>query len=311
MAAEASAGGGDAGYVAEIARLDFTDVVWTAERLAEMRDFLAPWQHNIRLADGVYTAYCEDYYDEHRKIMEVVHGFADGELAGKRVLDLGCLEGYFSAECALHGARVVGVDAREVNVKKCELVRSALGLEGMSFVVDDALAVTRSRYGSFEIVLALGLLYHLDDPLRFLANVSELCESFTVIDTLVALEHRRQEIDGWRPELSGPRSFELGGESYEGRLYREYQEGADRVERELSATASLGNDLSVWLTEDSLVKMLRRVGFAHVLKVSFPRAAANWWSDPDDGRVLLVASKEPRPLASRIFERAPAERPVP
>jgi SAM-dependent methyltransferase len=291
----------DASYLDEVERVSFDGVEWTEERLREARDFLAPWQHNIRLPHGLFTAYCDDYYDEHRRIMEVVHHCADGELTGKRVLDLGCLEGYFSAECALHGASVVGVDARVLNVKKCELVRSALGLRDATFVVDDALAVTRKRYGSFDVVLALGLLYHLTEPFAFLSNVAELCESFAVIDTLVALEDRRQEIDGWRPELSDLQRFELGGETYEGRLYREYEPGADRAERELSTTASFDNDLSVWLTEDSLVRMLGRVGFAHVLKVSFPRDADNWWSDPAEGRVLVVAAKEARPFRSLVF----------
>jgi hypothetical protein len=117
----------------------------------------------------------------------------------------------------------------------------------------------------------------------------------------VALEDRRQDIDGWRPELSDLQRFELGGDTYEGRLYREYESGADRVERELSTTASLANDLSVWLTEDSLVRMLRSVGFAHVLKVCFARDADNWWSDPAEGRVLVVASKEARPFRSLVF----------
>jgi SAM-dependent methyltransferase len=279
----------DASYLDEVERVSFDGVEWTAERLRETRDFLAPWQHNIRLPHGVFTAYTEDYYDEHRRI------------TGKRVLDLGCLEGYFSAECALHGAHVVGVDARVLNVKKCELVRSALELRDTTFVVDDALAVTRERYGGFHVVLALGLLYHLSEPLAFLSNLAELCDSFAVIDTLVAIEDGRQEIDGWRPELSDLQRFELGGETYEGRLYREYEPGADRVERELSTTASLANDLSVWLTEDSLVRMLGRVGFAHVLKVRFAREADNWWSDPAEGRVLVVASKEPRPFRSLVF----------
>jgi len=95
--------------------------------------------------------------------------------------------GYFSVECALQGAEVVGVDHRVINVKKCEFVKSVLGVETASFNLDDALHLTRSRYGEFDVVLTLGLLYHLDDPFTFVSNVAELCDRFAVIDSLIAL----------------------------------------------------------------------------------------------------------------------------
>jgi hypothetical protein len=265
-----------------------------------MRDFLSPWNHNIRLAPGVYTAYCEDWYPEHRAIMGVVDRHLNGSYSGTRVLDVGCLESYFSLECALHGADVVGVDAKEINVKKCEFVKSVLGVPNLRFALDDAMNVTRDAYGPFDVVLALGLLYHLDDPFRFLSQIAQLCERFLVLDTLVALEDAPQAISDWRPELSELRDFSADGRRYRGRLYREYEEGADDEERALSTTASHTNDLSVWLTEDSLVTLLSDVGFAQLEKVVFPRQENNWWSDPSEGRVLYVAWRGPG-FSSSIF----------
>jgi 2-polyprenyl-3-methyl-5-hydroxy-6-metoxy-1,4-benzoquinol methylase len=290
----------DQTYLNEIRALSFDARSWTPAEIEATRDFLSPWNHNIKLADGVYTAYVEDWYPEHRSIMEAVDRHLGGEFAGKRVLDLGCLESYFSLECALHGADVLGVDAKQINIKKCEFVRSVRGVADLDFALDNAMNVTRARYGGFDVVLALGLLYHLDDPYTFLAQVADCCDGFLVLDTLIALEDGPQRIGDWDPDLSELRDFDFGGRTYRGRLYREFEAGADQTEREFSTTASQDNDLSAWLTEDALVEMLADVGLPQLEKVTFPQRQNNWWSDASEGRVLYVA-RRPSRFASKIF----------
>ena len=73
----------------------------------------------IRLAPGIYTAFVEDWYPEHRAIMNVIDRHLSGRYSDRRVLDLGCLEGYFSLECALHGAVATqdGVPARRAGLR--------------------------------------------------------------------------------------------------------------------------------------------------------------------------------------------------
>lgn len=293
----------DHAYLEEIQALSFDGRSWTPTEIEEVRDFLSPWNHNIRLAEGIFTAFDEDWYPAHQAIMNTIDRHLDGGYAGKRVLDIGCLEGYFSLECALHGARVVGVDAKEINIKKCEFVKSVLGVSTLSLVLEDAMNLTRERYGGFDVVLALGLLYHLDDPFTFLVRVAEMCDGFLVLDTLVSLPDAPQTIGDWKPELSAAQEFPFRGKSYAGRLYREYEEGADEVERAFSTTASHTNDLSVWLTEDALVSLLSDVGFVALDKAVFPREEDNWWSDPREGRVLYVAPTR-RSFTSRVFAGA-------
>lgn len=287
-------------YLARIRALAFDRTSWTPRAIEEMRDFLSPWNHNIRLADGIYTAFCEDWYPEHQAIMNVIDSHLNHSYRDSRVLDIGCLEGYFSLECALHGSNVVGIDAKEINIKKCEFVRSVMRAGDLAFVLDDAMNVTRERYGSFDVVLALGLLYHLDDPFTFLSHVAELCDGFLLLDTLVALDNEDQLVGDWRPRLSSPRDFSFSGKSYRGRLYREYEEGADDVERAFSVTASHTNDMSVWLTEEALVNLLWDVGFQQVEKMTFSQERRLWWSDPKSARVLYVAQGT-RPFSSNIF----------
>ncbi len=294
-------------YLDQVTSLSFDDVEeWTPERIVEVRDILAGWNHNIKLADGIYTAYVDELYPAHREVMSVVHDALGGEYAGRRVADIGCLEGYYSTECALQGADVVGIEGKRLNIAKCEFVKSVLGTPRIEFVQDDAMNVTREKYGAFDVVIALGLIYHLDDPFTFLDNIAGLCDGFAVIDTLIALEDQPDSIsDGWQPELSELQKFEYGGREYTGRVYREFESGAPQLGKDLSATASLENEVSVWLTEESLIGLLRDVGFEHVQKHVYERDEDNWWADVrKDGRVLLTAVKERPKFRSKLFDSA-------
>jgi len=295
----------DAQYLERVTSLSFDDVgEWTPERIIEMRDLLGLWNHNIKLADGIYTAYVEELYPAHREVMQVVEDVLGGEYAGKRVADIGCLEGYYATECALQGAQVVGIEGRSFNITKCEFVKSVLGTPRIEFVQDDAMNVTRAKYGAFDLVIALGLLYHLEDPFTFIESLSGLCDGCVVLETLIALEDQPDTIsDGWRPELSELRQFEHRGREYTGRLYREFESSAPQLAKELSPEASLDNEQSVWLTEQSLIDLLRDAGFAHIQKHVYERGEDNWWADVrKDGRVLFTACKERDKFRSKLFD---------
>ena len=290
-------------YLDKLAALEFKGVEWTREKILEVRDLLSPWNHNIPLPHGVYTAACNDYYPAHREIMRVVSERLGGKFSGRRIADLGCLEGYFSIECALQGAEVLGVDGKLLNVRKCEFVRSVLGVERATFVLGDVMKVTRESSGRFDVVLALGLLYHLENPYLFLSNMARICDGFVVIDTHIALHDQPESIKGvWRPDLSEMRTFAFDGRSYQGRLFREFPTGTGRDAKDLSPTASLENELSVWLTEDSLVRMLHDVGFSGTEKIVYPTDAGTWWSDlRRECRVLIVASSPLGRFHSKLF----------
>jgi SAM-dependent methyltransferase len=292
-------------YLRAIEELDLEAVEWDAATLAEVRDFLSPWAHNIRLPHGVHTAHWEALYPPHEEMMRVVARELRGGFAGKRVLDLGCLEGYFAVESALQGATVVAVEGKIKNLKKCEFVRSALGIDKttLRLVRDDVMNVTRATYGSFNAVLALGLLYHLADPFQFLANMADVCDEFVLIDTHVAFEDKVPELpDGWRPPLSPLTELTFRGKSYLGRWYREFDPGTPQLAKDHSVSASLTDEAAVWLVEDSLVALLHDVGFPQVAKISFAKSEETWWSDLDkEARVLYLASKRPEGFRSRVF----------
>jgi SAM-dependent methyltransferase len=184
------------------------------------------------------------------RIAQVVTDLSGPRLSESRVLDLGCNNGGFSLRLAqLGAAEVVGIEGREANLAEGLRRRDAEGLSQVEFVNDDVRTVTRDRYGEFDVVLCLGLLYHLDVPDVFesLFRVAELCRGYALIETQVGLATRE--------------TVEFDGEPYSGLWYDE----------DISRPgASLDNPRSFWLTKPSLVNLVSRAGFTSVAEVLAP-----------------------------------------
>src|SRR3989442_14143808 len=81
-----------------------------------------------------------------------------------RVLDLACLEGLYGKEFARHGAAVFGKEGRKANIEKARFAKDALALENIRFVQDNVRNLSVQKYGYFDVVLCLGILYHLHVP---------------------------------------------------------------------------------------------------------------------------------------------------
>lgn len=142
--------------------------VSVAERIAA----LGPWFHNLVL-DGAPTAPAHplgDYPANHWR------WFADAlpaDLTGATVLDIGCNAGFFSFEMKRRGAaRVVGIDYDADYLAQARFAAEVLGVSGVTFrqmsVYDVAALGER-----FDVVLFLGVFYHLRHPLLALDLIHE------------------------------------------------------------------------------------------------------------------------------------------
>ena len=85
-------------------------------------------------------------------------------MEGLRILDLGCGEGIYSIELARHKAQVVAMDGRETHLEKVRFIKRALSLDSLEVVQDDVRNLSLAKYGKFDVVLCLGILYHLKAP---------------------------------------------------------------------------------------------------------------------------------------------------
>ncbi|MDX2030131.1 MAG: DUF1698 domain-containing protein, partial [Blastocatellia bacterium] len=102
------------------------------------------------------------------------------DLRGKRVLDIGAWDGFYTFEAERHGAEVVAVD-----VWRPETffeARTALGSRAEHREMS-VYELSFDRMGAFDIVLFMGVLYHLKHPLLGLERVCEMTRDFAVIET--------------------------------------------------------------------------------------------------------------------------------
>ena len=139
----------------------------------------------------------------HRTRAEMVEGPARAALeaagTGATAIDLACSEGWFSHRLLEWGAgRVVGVDLREVNVRRARLVRDHFGLpaERLELVQGDVLDLDPGALGGFDVVLVLGLIYHVEDPVGVLRVARRLTRGVCVVETQLT---RQEEpvLHGW------------------------------------------------------------------------------------------------------------------
>ena len=247
-------------------------------RLEEAIGRLGPWEppHNIHLGDGVWTITDQQPVENSklRRVVQLVADVAPRPIHELRILDLACEGGIYGIELARLGAEVVAVEGRDVHVQRARFAAEELGLSRYSVERGDVREVTAPTHGSFDVVLCLGILYHLDAPdvFDFIHAIAGMCTEVLILDTSVSL--RAQEMRAH------------GGHEYWGRLYTEHSTRATERERIDKLRASLDNPDSFWLTKPSLYNLIADAGFTSVLETRVPRPG-----ERHADRVTLVAGR--------------------
>ncbi len=119
------------------------------------------------------------YHDHYPKLFEMVEPYL-GDVSGKRVLDLGCGYGWWGLKLKQLGAVVTFADGRMSNlegVKRSDADATVLWLDVESGIIPRP----------FDLVLCMGLLYHLGDPQTLLDKVAARTKRM-LIDT-TCLDH--------------------------------------------------------------------------------------------------------------------------
>lgn len=144
-----------------------------AARLQARVQELGPWFQNIDLGHGIRTApdhFLGDY--PAFKFARFAHVLPD-DLEGRSVLDIGCNAGFYSVEMKRRGAgRVLGIDSDDRYLAQARLVADTLGYPDITFAklsVYDVAALGER----FDLVIFMGVLYHLRHPLLALDLIRE------------------------------------------------------------------------------------------------------------------------------------------
>lgn len=161
---------------------------------------LGPWFHNLDLG-GVATApehFLGDY--PRTKFRRFAHALPT-DLRGKSVLDIGCNGGFYSLEMKRRGAaRVVGIDSDPAYLAQARFAAEVTGLDVELRLLDVYdVASLRER---FDVVLFMGVLYHLRHPLLAL----DLVHDHVVAEkgTMVFQSMQRGSAEAFEPEPDYP-----------------------------------------------------------------------------------------------------------
>lgn len=178
----------------------------TSDLAREAAD-LGPWFHNLHLPDGTQTRPDHPFGDFPRFKWDQLAPLLPDDLSGWRCLDIGCNSGFYSFALAERGASVVGIDINDHYLNQARWAAGVYGVaERVSFVNRQIYDYARLEAERFDLVLFMGVLYHLRYPMLALDVARQLGPRLMVFQTLTSSDSgvhamARQDIDFQRRHL--------------------------------------------------------------------------------------------------------------
>jgi tRNA (mo5U34)-methyltransferase len=222
------------------------------------------WFYAYELPDGSVTPTYHgiDIQAIHDTRWRMLEDCLDQRLGADRsnlsALDLASHQGWFAVKMAQFGfGRVQGIDARRAHVDDSSLIADIYGLQGLSFEQGDIHALDLQALGQFDVVLMMGLLYHLENPVGALRACRALCRKLCLIETQIV-----PGMTGW---------VDYGGYQYVRPLKGSFgiiDETADTHGPEASITG-----ICLVPSLEALIWILEKVGFSQVSVLEPPADA--------------------------------------
>jgi len=145
------------------------------------------WFHSIDLGNGVITPGIFD------TAAQLPRFHIPDDFTGKTVLDIGAWDGFYSFEAERRGAkRVLATDSFSWSgqgwgsKQGFELARKILHSKVEDLNID-VMDLSPEKVGMFDVVLFLGVLYHLKHPMMALEKVFSVTKELLILDTHVDL----------------------------------------------------------------------------------------------------------------------------
>jgi tRNA (mo5U34)-methyltransferase len=143
------------------------------------------WFHTFNFGNGIVTSGSDDSYTR----LPTLH--LPEDLSGMTVLDIGSWDGFFAFEAERRGAsRVLATDSfcwsgdGWGTKDGFNLVRNTLNSKVEDMEID-VLELCPEKVGSFDLVLCLGVLYHMRNPLLALERIFSVTKHQLILDTHV------------------------------------------------------------------------------------------------------------------------------
>ena len=159
---------------------------------------LRPWFHNLHLPDGTRTAPDHELGDFPAcKWAELAPALPE-DLNGWTALDIGCNAGFYSFELARRGASVTAIDSNAHYLRQARWAASEFGLEHRIAFEHAQLYALLDDPRRYDLVLFLGVFYHLRYPLLGLEIAARKARRRLCLQTMILPDTSIAEATGDR-----------------------------------------------------------------------------------------------------------------
>lgn len=185
---------------------------------------LGPWFHNLHLPGGEMTAPDHPLGDFPAYKWRQIGSHLPQDLRGWHALDIGCNAGFYSFALAARGADVVGIDHDEHYLRQARWAASRFDVPTPVEFRNVGVYDLDSIDETFDLVLFMGVLYHLRYPLLALDLVAERVRGRLVVQTLTM---PGDELEATPPDLSLAERERLRSPEWPAMAFVEHQFAGD------------------------------------------------------------------------------------
>jgi len=193
-----------------------------------------------------------------------------GGVEGKKILELGALEGAHTKMMIEAGARkVIATEGLSDCFLRCLVVKEAFELDKAEFLFCDFCDYVETIYDRFDIVSAAGVLYHQKNPVKLIYDLNRITDN-VMVWSQVASKDKPSKVES---------SIEFEGKVYNGKI-NNYQ--GTRLTSE-SYCGGL-NDEAFWMYPEDMRRCFIDAGFVNIIEKESP-------PNINGDNLLFVASK--------------------
>jgi tRNA (mo5U34)-methyltransferase len=236
------------------------------------------WFYDFDLPDGSKTksylpAGVEAIHTTRLKMLnDALEPSFAGQWQKQTVLDIACHQGYFTAVMAAKGVSdLLAVDMRDEHLNDTKLITAAYGYKQVRTQRVDIEDVRAVELGSFDITLLLGLLYHVENPVRILRLARAVTKKVCVIETQVV------------PNMTGV--VDWGAYHFQRPMVASF--GIIDETAETHAPEASYHGICVTPSLEALLWLLKRVGFTRIEQLAVPKGG---YEQLASGKRVMVAA---------------------